>query len=147
MAYNPLFFSHPYYSNNLNFNPYSNNFSKKYYNNFNNLTHNYTNTYNSNYSKKYTHNNSKKFSNNLSSYYSNNYYQNQNSSIGSKQKKIENSPKREIQEKSFEHELLEIFGLKLYFDDILLICLIFFLYNEGVKDKYLFISLILLLLT
>lgn len=43
--------------------------------------------------------------------------------------------------------LFEIFGLKLYFDDILLICLIFFLYNEGVKDDYLFISLILLLLS
>ena len=43
--------------------------------------------------------------------------------------------------------IFEIFGIKLFFDDILLICLIFFLYNEGVKDKYLFISLILLLLS
>lgn len=41
----------------------------------------------------------------------------------------------------------ELFGLKLYFDDILLICLIFFLYKEGVKDDELFISLILLLLS
>lgn len=47
-----------------------------------------------------------------------------------------------------EHdELFEIFGIKLYFDDILLISLIFFLYSEGVKDDYLFISLILLLLS
>lgn len=44
-------------------------------------------------------------------------------------------------------ECFEIFGIKLFFDDILLICLIFFLYNEGVKDQYLFISLILLLLS
>ena len=43
--------------------------------------------------------------------------------------------------------LLDLFGLKLYFDDILLICLIFFLCNEGVKDDELFIALILLLLT
>ena len=43
--------------------------------------------------------------------------------------------------------LFEIFGIKLYFDDILLISLIFFLYSEGVKDDYLFISLILLLLS
>lgn len=43
--------------------------------------------------------------------------------------------------------LLEIFGIKLYFDDILLICLIFFLYNEGVKDQYLFVALILLLIS
>ena len=41
----------------------------------------------------------------------------------------------------------ELFGLKLYFDDVLLICLIFFLYQEGVKDDELFISLILLLLS
>lgn len=43
--------------------------------------------------------------------------------------------------------LFEIFGIKLYFDDILLICLIFFLYTEGVEDQYLFIALILLLLS
>ena len=43
--------------------------------------------------------------------------------------------------------LFDLFGLKLYFDDILLICLIFFLYNEDVKDEMLFISLILLLIT
>lgn len=43
--------------------------------------------------------------------------------------------------------LFEFFGIKLYFDDILLICLIFFLYNEGVKDEYLFIVLVLLLLS
>lgn len=41
----------------------------------------------------------------------------------------------------------EIFGITLYFDDILLICLLFFLYNEGVNDQFLFISLILLLLS
>lgn len=41
----------------------------------------------------------------------------------------------------------EIFGLKLYFDDILIICILFFLYNEKVHDDELFICLILLLLT
>lgn len=44
-------------------------------------------------------------------------------------------------------EYFEIFGIKLFFDDILLICLIFFLYSEGIKDQYLFIALILLLLS
>lgn len=43
--------------------------------------------------------------------------------------------------------LLEIFGIKLNYDDLLLICLIFFLYTEGVKDDFLFIVLILLLLS
>ncbi len=43
--------------------------------------------------------------------------------------------------------LFQLFGINLYFDDILLICLIWFLYNEGVKDEELFIALILLLLS
>lgn len=42
---------------------------------------------------------------------------------------------------------LDLFGLKLHFDDILLISLIFFLYNEGVKDEGLFLALVMLLLT
>lgn len=53
--------------------------------------------------------------------------------------------KRSIKNES--NALFEVFGIKLYFDDILLISLIFFLYSEGVKDDYLFISLILLLLS
>lgn len=43
--------------------------------------------------------------------------------------------------------LFEIFGIKFYQDDLLLIGLIFFLYTEGVKDDFLFIALILLLLS
>ena len=44
-------------------------------------------------------------------------------------------------------EFFNLFGLKLYHDDILLIGLIFFLYQEDVKDQYLFFALILLLLS
>lgn len=55
--------------------------------------------------------------------------------------------KEERNHEEESRECFEIFGIKLFFDDILLICLIFFLYNEGVKDQYLFISLILLLLS
>lgn len=44
-------------------------------------------------------------------------------------------------------EFFEILGIKLYFDDILLICLIFFLYKEDVHDEMLFMALILLLLS
>ncbi len=43
--------------------------------------------------------------------------------------------------------IFEIFGLKIYFDDLLLICMIFFLYQEGIQDEYLFIALVLLLLS
>ena len=48
---------------------------------------------------------------------------------------------------SKDEAIFEILGIKLYFDDILLLCLIFFLYTEGVQDQYLFIALILLLLS
>lgn len=41
----------------------------------------------------------------------------------------------------------ELFGLHLYIDDIILICLLFFLYSENVTDDGIFICLILLLLT
>jgi len=44
-------------------------------------------------------------------------------------------------------EYFEIFGIKLYIDDIILIALLFFLYQEGVKDNLLFISLVMLLLS
>lgn len=43
--------------------------------------------------------------------------------------------------------LFDLFGLKLYTDDVLLVSLIYFLYSEGVKDESLFIVLILLLLS
>lgn len=54
---------------------------------------------------------------------------------------------KESSKKANEDTLFEIFGIKMHFDDILLICLIFFLYNEGVQDQFLFIALILLLLS
>ena len=84
-------------------------------------------------------------------YYAPYYY---GSSIKSNRKiKNNNNPytyisnKEKIPPKSNNDVTFEIFGIKLYFDDILLICLIFFLYNEGVQDQYLFIALILLLLS
>lgn len=43
--------------------------------------------------------------------------------------------------------LFDLFGLKLYFDDILILSLLFFLYVEGIKDDMLFTSLLLLLLS
>ena len=45
-----------------------------------------------------------------------------------------------------EH-FLSILGIKLYFDDLIILALLFFLYNEGVKDEGLFICLILLLIS
>jgi len=60
---------------------------------------------------------------------------------------VQNSSSFSQKSKSSEDTFFEIFGLKLYYDDILLICLIFFLYQEGVEDEFLLIVLILLLLS
>ena len=46
-----------------------------------------------------------------------------------------------------EEPIFEILGIRLFYDDILLICLIFFLYSEGIQDTYLFLALVLLLLS
>lgn len=43
--------------------------------------------------------------------------------------------------------LLTVFGINFYFDDILIICLLFFLYNENVSDTSLFLVFIILLLS
>lgn len=57
------------------------------------------------------------------------------------------SPKDTKRTSEDDNPLFEIFGIKLFFDDVLIIALLFFLYNEGVEDKLLFISLILILLS
>ena len=44
-------------------------------------------------------------------------------------------------------QFFDIFGIHLYFDDILILCLLFFLYQEEVNDQFLFIALLLLLLS
>ena len=41
----------------------------------------------------------------------------------------------------------DLFGIKLYFDDVLILSLLFFLYNEKVKDEGLFLALVLLLIS
>ena len=63
-----------------------------------------------------------------------------------KSNNADDSPSKKSSSKEEKH-YLELLGLNLYFDDILLIYLIFFLYQEGVKDEELFVSLILLLLS
>lgn len=50
-------------------------------------------------------------------------------------------------DETLNNPVFNLFGLQLYYDDILLVCLIFFLYTEGIKDDFLFIVLVLLLLS
>lgn len=59
-----------------------------------------------------------------------------------------NTHREELKKEEIGKEVFfEILGIKLYSDDILLLCLLFFLYKEGVHDEYLFIALIMLLLS
>ncbi len=48
---------------------------------------------------------------------------------------------------NIEEPIFEILGIELYLDDIIILGLLFFLYQEGVQDEMLFISLILLLIS
>lgn len=46
-----------------------------------------------------------------------------------------------------EEPIIEILGISLYLDDLIILGLLFFLYQEGVKDYMLFLALIMLLLS
>ena len=72
---------------------------------------------------------------------------NSNENLNSSNKNISSTATSSRDYDKNEKPVFELFGIKLFFDDILLISLIFFLYNEGVHDESLFVSLILLLLS
>lgn len=44
-----------------------------------------------------------------------------------------------------EQAIFEIFGIKLYLDDLIIVGILFFLYQQNVKDEMLYIILFLLL--
>ncbi len=48
---------------------------------------------------------------------------------------------------NIEEPIFEIFGIKLYLDDIIILGLLFFLYKENVQDQMLYMVLILLLIS
>lgn len=93
-------------------------------------------------------------------FYNNNYYRYNNNMQNKKNnnmpvelpKKIqeenkENNDNRSINLHKKDDDCIDILGIKLHFDDILLMLIIYFLYSEGIKDNYLFFVLVLLLLT
>lgn len=61
-----------------------------------------------------------------------------------KHSKSDNCSSQNFQDSS---PMFNLLGLNIYFDDILIICVLFFLYNEGVNDPYLFLTLVLLLMS
>ena len=46
-----------------------------------------------------------------------------------------------------DNGIIDIFGFKLHTDDLLILLILFILYKEDVKDKFLYIALILLLIS
>lgn len=59
----------------------------------------------------------------------------------------EDSNKKKFVQDSKEVVWLDLFGIKLYFDDVLILSLLFFLYKEEVKDEGLFLALVMLLIS
>lgn len=151
--------------------PFFSTFSPRHYNKYtyvnrsntyNDNNQNSNNKYLSNYSSTpYTHNNpiydnskyrSKTNNDNFSSLYRNQRDEYKNKKANSHNQINVNpsfdSHKSDSSESVRKDDILfEIFGIKFHQDDLLLIGLIFFLYTEGVKDDFLFIALILLLLS
>lgn len=67
--------------------------------------------------------------------------------ISSKHNSFANVNLSNLFSSNLDEPILEILGIKLYLDDIIILGLLFFLYTEGVQDEILFITLILLLLS
>lgn len=121
-----MMFSYPY-------------FSFPYYNRYSRYGYRYPNSYSSSYFSK---------ANSKGKQEPNHIKKETNHNIHSKSNPTLNDIKKEeCPSNNEDSPLFQIFGINLYFDDILLVCLIFFLYQEGVKDESLFIALILLLLS
>ena len=84
--------------------------------------------------------------------YNRNCYYNKYCNNNFTSKKSEEQQSCQIEENNLatdsnDKPIFEIFGLQLYMDDILILCLLYFLYEENVKDELLFIALLLLLLS
>ena len=115
--------------------PYS-----RYYQRYNYNNSSYTNHSNNiNNEKKYT-----------SSINDNNFFNNYTNELKNKSSRYSSFGPIAFQnpfELDNTQPVLEILGISLYLDDLIILGLLFFLYKEGVKDDMLFLSLILLLLS
>ena len=115
-----------------------------------NVFHNYSNNLNNNFKNRVNMNNI----NNNNIITSNNLYNKEINcdTLKSNSKFFSNNKNKE--KGKFSKNLppnsdfvLDLFGLHLYFDDVLILGLLFFLYKENVKDEGLFLALIMLLIS
>lgn len=109
-----------------------------YMNHLNNNNHNFVNNYKANYS------NCKNEVNNFND--STNFEKKDSFSKNCNNNKLNCENSNLVSNSSTAKPIFNIMGINFYFDDILILCIIFFLYSEHVNDPYLFIILILLLL-
>lgn len=134
MMYPFPFFRFPFFRR-----PYNNYYP---YNNLHNQNINYKNNSQTTYSpSNFQENNYTKNQDNIN-FYNMNRKSNQNTISHLPNNDFINNINGENTEDSFD-----FFGLKLNSDDLLILALLFFLYKEDVKDTYLYIALILLLLS
>ena len=114
-----------------------------YMNHLNNNSNNFANnSYNANYNnyKNQVNTTNKSFNNYT------NFEKKESCSKNFNNKKINGEISHLESTSSTYNPIFNIMGINFYFDDILILCIIFFLYSEHVNDPYLFIILILLLL-
>ena len=90
--------------------------------------------------------NEQEYNNTIHTNNNNNNYNNNNNNNKINNNYLSSKKEDPINNESSE-SFFEIFGLKLYFDDMIIICLLFILYTEKLQDDELFICLILLLLS
>lgn len=121
----------------------------------------YSNKYNNNANKYTNHsqihtpphfnnfiNNSNSYTTNNNKFHTSNYNENISKvNISTNENNNKKCTENNITSTEQNNCLFEIFGFKIYFDDVLILCILLFLYKEGIQDEYLFIALILLLLS
>lgn len=119
------------------------NFRKNYYNS----QYNKGPFPNNKLSNTYSYNNNLNNNNNIGNNKYNSFhkepqnFKNVEGSNSSCNKNYEQEKENRYYEQSFE-----LFGIRLYFDDLLILALLFFLYKEDSHDDYLYIILFMLLL-
>lgn len=129
-----------------NYRPYGRNYAPNYASNtLNRPTLNYHTNYTNNYVSNSRVNNTNN-SNDIDSY-KNNANSSSNNKINDDINNTVNHGENRFKAQSDDNVWLDLFGLKLYFDDVLILSLLFFLYKEEVKDEGLFLALVLLLIS
>ena len=124
--------------------PYYYNYYSRYSNNNHSTTDSFGKSSNLNKNKKNANNENQKI-NNIQNKSTLNLQANKNTSITTKKNISSNTSNSRYSLNNEDSPIFEILGIKLYSDDIIILCLLFFLYKEKVHDEILYIILFLLL--